>query len=96
MTARSEQEILQDIEQALDGIRGSIALHQGGVDVVSFNPQSGLLHVRMKGMCVGCPMSELTLKAGIEETVRMFVPEVTEVVNAEAEGEPDACAHHPS
>jgi Fe-S cluster biogenesis protein NfuA len=85
MPTRTTQEILADVEQALDTVREGIALHAGGVKVIAFDAASGVLSVEMQGMCVGCPMSELTLKAGIEETVRMAVPEVTSVVNVQAQ-----------
>lgn len=91
MASRTVEEILADVEQALNTIREGISLHRGGVDVMGFDVGNGVLSVRMKGMCVGCPMSELTLKAGIEETVRMFVPEVTSVVNVEDGEVVEAC-----
>jgi Fe-S cluster biogenesis protein NfuA len=44
---------------------------------------TGQVKVRMQGSCVGCPMSEVTLKAGIEDTLKEMVPEVSEVVQVE-------------
>lgn len=68
-------------------IRGVLALYVGpgvardGGDVVfdSFDPGSGVLWVEMRGACGGCPSSQLTLKATIENIVRRYVPEVLRV-----------------
>lgn len=81
-----------EIERALDMVRGGIAMHNGGVELIDLNVETGVATVRMSGMCVGCPMSGLTLKAGIEEAVRMVVPEVTEVIAEEPAATPHAHA----
>ncbi len=77
---KSEIELREEIEKVLDVLREGIAMHSGNVELVAVDPVSGKVSVRFQGMCVGCPMSDLTLKAGIEETLREMIPEVTEVV----------------
>lgn len=62
------------IEQALEEIRPTLARHLGGVEFVSF--ENGVVKVRFVGTCLGCPLSTLTLKAGIESALREKVPEV--------------------
>ena len=70
-----------------DEIRGVFALYVGpsvardGGDVVfdQFDPDTGVLRVEMRGACGGCPSSQLTLKAAIENIVRRYVPEVLRV-----------------
>lgn len=70
-----------------DEIRGVLGLHVGpgvardGGDVVfdRFDPDTGVLWVEMRGACGGCPSSQLTLKATIENIVRRYVPEVVRV-----------------
>ena len=79
--AKTKQELMVQIEQVLDTLRGGLALHAGNVELVDVEPESGKVSVRLLGTCVGCPMSDLTLKAGIEETLRELIPEVTEVIN---------------
>lgn len=91
ISTKSKQDLLKEIDGVLDQLREGLAMHRGGVDLLDIDMETGVVKVRMKGMCVGCSMGELTLKAGIEEAVRMMVPEVTEVVNAEEL--PEACAH---
>lgn len=79
--AKTKQELSQQIEQVLETLRGGLAMHAGNVELVDVEPESGIVSVRLLGTCVGCPMSDLTLKAGIEETLRELIPEVTEVIN---------------
>ena len=77
---KTEAELRVEIEKVLDVLREGIAMHAGNVELVGVDPVSGKVSVRFQGTCVGCPMSDMTLKAGIEETLREMVPEVTEVV----------------
>lgn len=81
MATRTKEELWQDVERVLDTLRMGLAAHMGNVELVDIDPESGKVSVRFQGACVGCPLSDLTLKAGIEETLRECVPEVTEVVN---------------
>lgn len=77
---KSKEELTVEIEKVLDVLREGIAMHSGNVELVDVDVESGKVSVRFQGMCVGCPMSDMTLKAGIEETLREMVPEVKEVV----------------
>lgn len=65
------------IEAALDKVRP--ALQADGGDVELLDVIDGIARVRLTGACGGCPMSMMTLKAGIERTVRMEVPEIKAV-----------------
>lgn len=91
---KTREELLQEVERALDVLRQGIAMHGGNVEVVDLDQSTGKLSVRMQGACVGCPMSELTLKAGIEDTLTSLIPEITEVVNVDAATTEDACCAH--
>jgi Fe-S cluster biogenesis protein NfuA len=68
------------IIQALGEIRPQLQMDGGDVEFVSFDQKSGQVQVRLTGMCAHCPMSQVTLKQGIEEEVKKAVPEVKEVV----------------
>lgn len=78
--AKSKEELTAEIEKTLDVLREGIAMHSGNVELVDVDMETGKVSVRFQGMCVGCPMSDMTLKVGIEETLREMVPEVKEVV----------------
>ncbi len=65
------------IEKALDKIRP--ALQRDGGDVELVDVIDGVVKVRLKGACGGCPMSQMTLKNGIEQVVKKEIPEVVSV-----------------
>lgn len=78
--AKNKEEFRADIDKVLDMIRGGLAMHGGNVEIVDVEPESGTVQVRFQGACVGCPMSEMTFKAGIEDTLLEMLPEVKNVV----------------
>jgi Fe-S cluster biogenesis protein NfuA len=67
------------IEEILDSIRPAIRADGGDIEYVGFDEIDGVVRIRMVGACYACPMSMLTLKAGIEQRLRMQVPEVRSV-----------------
>ena len=75
----------QRIEALLELVRPRLALHGGNVTFVDFSPESGLVRVKMEGACQGCPLSQLTLKAGIEALLKGEIPEIQEVHAVEIE-----------
>ena len=66
-----------EIEKALDEIRPYIAQHLGGVEFVRF--EQGTVYVKMTGTCTHCPLSQLTLKAGVEELLKSKIEGVGKV-----------------
>jgi Fe-S cluster biogenesis protein NfuA len=66
------------VELALTKIRPALQADGGDVELVEIGP-NGVVKVRLKGACGGCPMSQLTLKMGIERILKKEVPEVTSV-----------------
>jgi Fe-S cluster biogenesis protein NfuA len=69
------------VETALGDVRPGLELHGGGVELISADPETGRVVVRLKGMCIGCPMADVTIKSVIEETLMHAVPGVKEVVS---------------
>lgn len=69
------------IKEALEKIRPHLQLDGGDVEFVDFQKDSGLLRVKMKGACVGCPMAQVTLQEGIGRTIMERVPEVKKVIS---------------
>lgn len=67
------------IEDVLSTIRPAVRADGGDIELVGFDRESGVVRVRMVGACHACPMSMMTLKAGIEQQLRMQVPEVEAV-----------------
>ncbi len=69
--------MIEKIEKALEEIRPSLQADGGDVEFVSV--ENGIVKVRLTGACGGCPMSQMTLKQGIEKFVKKAVPEVLSV-----------------
>jgi len=75
-----DSEIVAEIKQLLDSrIRPAVAQDGGDILFDGFDEESGVLTLRMRGACAGCPSSSATLKAGVEQMMKHYVPEVTRV-----------------
>lgn len=72
-------DIEQQIEAVLEQVRPALRLDGGGIQLVRFEEATGNVYVRFQGACVGCPMSEITLKMGIEMALKDALPVVNEV-----------------
>ena len=68
------------VEEALAKIRPALQADGGDVELVDV--KEGVVKVRLKGACCGCPMATMTLQQGIERTLKKEVPEIKEVVAA--------------
>ena len=73
-----DAEIVHQIKQLLD-TRVRPAVAQDGGDITFHGFERGVVYLHMQGACAGCPSSTLTLKMGIENLLRHYIPEVTEV-----------------
>jgi Fe-S cluster biogenesis protein NfuA len=73
-----DAEIVCQIKELLD-TRVRPAVAQDGGDITFHGFEKGVVYLHMKGACAGCPSSTMTLKMGIENLLRHFIPEVTEV-----------------
>ncbi|WP_163847260.1 NifU family protein [Pseudooceanicola aestuarii] len=71
-------EIVDQIKDLLD-TRVRPAVAQDGGDITFHGFDRGVVYLHMQGACAGCPSSTLTLKMGIENLLRHYIPEVTEV-----------------
>lgn len=68
----------EKVEKALEKIRPALVADGGNVELVEV--KDGVVKVRLTGACGGCPMSQMTLKMGIERILKKEIPEVKEVV----------------
>jgi len=68
----------EQVQAALDKVRPSLQADGGDVELVDV--VDGVVKVRLTGACGGCPMSQMTLKMGIERVLKKEVPEVKEVI----------------
>jgi Fe-S cluster biogenesis protein NfuA len=70
--------VREKVEEALNSIRPGLQADGGDVELVEVTDE-GVVKVRLKGACGGCPMSQLTLKQGIERRLKASIPEVKSV-----------------
>ncbi len=70
----------EEVERVLNKIRPALQADGGDVELVEVTPE-GVVKVRLQGACGGCPMSQMTLKMGIERTLQEELPGVKEVIS---------------
>ena len=73
-----DSEIVAQIKELLD-TRVRPAVAQDGGDITFHGFEKGVVYLTMRGACAGCPSSTMTLKAGIENLLRYYIPDVVEV-----------------
>ncbi len=66
------------VEKALEKIRPALQRDGGDIELVDIK-EDGVVQVRLTGACGGCPMSQMTLKMGVEKALKQEVPGVTRV-----------------
>ena len=72
----------EKVQKVIDQIRPSLQADGGDVELVDIS-EDGVVKVRLTGACKGCPMSQMTLKMGIEKYLKKQIPEVKEVISEE-------------
>ena len=70
--------IKSQVEEALDKVRPSLQADGGDVELIDVD-EEGVVKVKLQGSCAGCPMSQMTLKMGIEKILKQNIPEVARV-----------------
>ncbi len=71
------EDLTQEVQQALDKIRPMLQRDGGDIELVEVT--DGIVKVRLTGACKGCPMSQMTLKQGVEKLLMKEVPGLKEV-----------------
>ena len=72
-----EDRMRENVEKALQKIRPALQADGGDIELVDV--VDGIVKVRLTGACGGCPMSQMTLKMGVEKVLKQQVPEVKSV-----------------
>ncbi|NMM49300.1 NifU family protein [Marinigracilibium pacificum] len=83
--------LIQKVEEAINNIRPYLEADGGDVKVLDINDEN-IVKIELLGACGSCPMSTMTLKAGVEEAVKRAVPEINgvEAINITKPGDPQA------
>ena len=76
----STEELILNIEKALDEIRPFLESDGGNISLVSI-VNDKLVKVQLEGACVGCTVNQMTLKMGVEMTIKKYAPQIEEVIN---------------
>lgn len=72
--------IVSKIQELMAEMRPAFERDGGDIEFVEFQAKTGVVKVRLKGMCRGCGLSELTLKMGVEAVLKERLPEVKKVI----------------
>lgn len=78
----TSEEIKTNVEKALDEIRPFLQNDGGDISLVSIENDK-FVKVRLEGTCVGCSVNQMTLKSGVEMTIKKYVPQIEQVVNVD-------------
>ena len=70
----------EQVEKALDKVRTMLMADGGNVELVDVT-EDGVVKVKLTGACGACPMSQMTLKAGIEQALKQEIPQIKEVIS---------------
>ena len=76
----TEKNWKERVEEVLDQVRPALQRDGGDVELIEVG-DDGIVIVKLQGACAGCPMSQMTLKMGIEQHLKRQIPEVKEVRN---------------
>lgn len=78
----TSEEVKLNVEKALAEIRPFLESDGGNISLVSIE-NDRLVKVRLEGACVDCTVNQMTLKSGVEMTIKKYAPQIESVVNIE-------------
>ncbi|NKI26133.1 NifU family protein [Arenibacter sp. 6A1] len=73
-------ELRNNIEKALEEIRPFLQSDGGDISLISIDNETSV-KVKLEGACVGCSVNQMTLKSGVEMTIKKYAPQIQEVIN---------------
>jgi Fe-S cluster biogenesis protein NfuA len=78
----TSEEVRLNVERALEEIRPFLKNDGGDISLISIEDDR-LVKVQLEGACVGCSVNTMTLKSGVEMTIKRYVPQIEKVLNVE-------------
>lgn len=78
----TDQELKVNVEKALEEIRPFLKSDGGDISLISIEDGKNVT-VQLQGACVGCSVNQMTLKSGVEMTIKKYAPQIERVVNLE-------------
>jgi Fe-S cluster biogenesis protein NfuA len=79
MATMTSEETRSNVVKALDEIRPFLQSDGGDITLVSI--EDNIVTVRLEGNCIGCSVNQMTLKSGVEMTIKKYAPQIEKVVN---------------
>ena len=76
------EELKSNVEKALDEIRPFLQSDGGDISLISIDNDNSV-KVRLEGNCVGCSVNQMTLKSGVEMTIKKHAPQIQQVISVE-------------
>ncbi len=76
----TSEEIKNNVEKALEEIRPFLQSDGGDITLVSIDDDTSV-KVKLEGNCIGCSVNQMTLKSGVEMTIKKYAPQIEEVIN---------------
>ena len=76
----TSEEVRINVEKALDEIRPFLQSDGGDISLISIDDDKSV-KVKLEGNCIGCSVNQMTLKSGVEMTIKKYAPQIEEVVN---------------
>lgn len=76
----TSEEIKSNVEKALDEIRPFLQSDGGDITLISIENDNSV-KVKLEGNCIGCSVNQMTLKSGVEMTIKKYAPQIEEVIN---------------
>jgi len=73
-------ELRSNVEKALEEIRPFLQSDGGDISLISIDNENSV-KVKLEGACVGCSVNQMTLKSGVEMTIKKYAPQIEEVIN---------------
>lgn len=77
----ANQELRNNIEKALEEIRPFLNNDGGDIKLISIDETNHEVKVQLQGNCVGCNVNQMTLKSGVEMTIKKYAPQIEKVTN---------------
>ncbi|NDV41733.1 NifU family protein [Flagellimonas sediminis] len=76
----TSEEIKSNVEKALDEIRPFLQSDGGDITLISIDNDNSV-KVRLEGNCIACSVNQMTLKSGVEMTIKKYAPQIEEVIS---------------
>ena len=76
----TSEELKLNVEKALEEIRPFLQSDGGDISLISIENNKSV-KVKLEGACVGCSVNQMTLKSGVEMTIKKYAPQIEEVIN---------------